>query len=93
LIEKVTAPVYKADIATVGIPHPDYAIHFYPQNSAITSPTSGGCSVVIVCSRFKATELLVILLLLLVVIVEAAAVVVVVVVIVVDYGSRALSWA
>jgi hypothetical protein len=34
-----------------------YVTHLYPQKLALTSPTSGGLSVVIVRSRIKATEL------------------------------------
>ena len=34
----------------------DHVTPFYPQKLAITSPTGGGRSVGIVCSRTKATE-------------------------------------
>jgi hypothetical protein len=34
----------------------DHVTPLYPQTLALTSPTSGGCSVGIVCSRTQATE-------------------------------------
>jgi hypothetical protein len=40
-----------------GIRRTDHATPFYPQELALTSPTSGGRSVGIVRSRTKATEL------------------------------------
>jgi hypothetical protein len=49
----------------VGICCADHATPHYPQKLALTSPTSGGRSVSIVCSRTKATELLLLLVLLL----------------------------
>jgi hypothetical protein len=45
--------------SAVGIRRADHATPNYPQNFALTSPTSGGCSVGIVRWRTKATELLV----------------------------------
>jgi hypothetical protein len=41
-----------------GIRRADYATPLYPQKLALTSPTSGGRSVCMVCSRNEATELL-----------------------------------
>jgi hypothetical protein len=40
-----------------GIRRTDHATPLYPQKLALTSPTIGGRSVGIVCSRTKATEL------------------------------------
>jgi hypothetical protein len=51
-----------------GIRRSDHAITFYPQNLALTSPTSGGHSVFIVILRAKATELLVMLLYIIIII-------------------------
>jgi hypothetical protein len=52
---KVAAPVYKTEISDRGNPlrWPRYTL--YPQQLALTSPTSGGRSVGIVRSRTKAT--------------------------------------
>jgi hypothetical protein len=41
---------------TVGIRHADHMAPLYPQKLALTSLTSGGRSVSIVCSRTQATE-------------------------------------
>jgi hypothetical protein len=49
--------VRKTEITAVGIRRTDHTTHFYPQNLALTSPTSCGCSIGIVCSQTKATEL------------------------------------
>jgi len=40
----------------VGTRCADHVTHLYPQKLALTSPTGGGRSVGIVCSRTKATE-------------------------------------
>jgi hypothetical protein len=48
----------------LGIRRAYHATPLYPQKLALTSPTSGGCSVGIFRSRTKATELLLLLLLL-----------------------------
>jgi hypothetical protein len=56
LEEKVAAPVYKTEITAVRIRRSDHATPFYPQELALTSPTSGGGrSVGIDRSRTKAT--------------------------------------
>jgi hypothetical protein len=41
---------------TIGIRHADHVVPLYPQKLALTSPTSGGCSVGIGYSRTQATE-------------------------------------
>jgi hypothetical protein len=46
LVETSWNPIYVRLLGTL-----------YPQKLAVTSPTSGGCSVGIVCSRNQATEL------------------------------------
>jgi hypothetical protein len=56
LEEQVAAPVHKSENKSVGIRRADYAIPFYPQKLALTSPTSGGRSVGIVRSRTQPTE-------------------------------------
>jgi hypothetical protein len=61
LKEKVAAPVYKTEIAAVGIRRADHAIPSNPKKLALTSPTSGGLSVGLVRSLTKATELLLLL--------------------------------
>jgi hypothetical protein len=56
LEEKIAAPVWKAENMAVGNHHAD---HMAPSNSkkwALTSLTSGSCSVGIVRSRTQATE-------------------------------------
>jgi hypothetical protein len=52
LEEKLAAPVKKT------IRHADHQAPLYPLKLALTSPTTGGCSVSIVCPRTKAMELL-----------------------------------
>jgi hypothetical protein len=47
--------VLKTDNTVVGIRCADHATPLYPQKLALISPTSGGRSVGIVCSRTKAT--------------------------------------
>jgi hypothetical protein len=54
LEERASAPVKKTEI-TAGIQHADHAAPHYPQKFALTSPTSGDCSVDIVRLRTKAT--------------------------------------
>jgi hypothetical protein len=49
-------PVYKTEINDRGNPLRWPRDTLYPQKLALTSPTSGGRSVAIVCSRTKATE-------------------------------------
>jgi hypothetical protein len=51
LDRKVAAPVWKTEIMTVGIRQADHVALSIRKNLAITSPTSGGRSVGIVCSR------------------------------------------
>jgi hypothetical protein len=62
---KVAVPVLKVENTAVGIRSANHATPFYLQKLVLTSPTSGGRSVGIVCSRTKATALLLLLLLLL----------------------------
>jgi hypothetical protein len=47
--DKVAAPVYIAENTTVGIRHVDHVAQLYLQKLRLTSPTSGGSSVGIVC--------------------------------------------
>jgi hypothetical protein len=56
LLEKVAALVQKTENTPIGISCADYATHFYPQELALTSSTSGGRSVGIVHSWTQATE-------------------------------------
>jgi hypothetical protein len=49
--------IRKTEITAVGIRRADHVTPFYPQKLALTSPTSGGCSVGIVRWRTKAAEL------------------------------------
>jgi hypothetical protein len=53
---KVAAPIQKTEITAVGDPLRWPHDTFYPQNLALTWPTSGGRSVGIVRSRTRATE-------------------------------------
>jgi hypothetical protein len=55
---KVAAPIYKTENTAVGIRYADHLAPLYPQKLAITSPTSGGCSVGIVRSRTETMEFL-----------------------------------
>jgi hypothetical protein len=50
--------VLEIEITVVGIHRADYATPLYPQKLVLTSSTSGGRSVGILCSRTKATKLL-----------------------------------
>jgi hypothetical protein len=56
LKERIVASVYKAENTAAGILHADHVAPLYPQKLSLTSPTSGGLSVVIVRSRTQATE-------------------------------------
>jgi hypothetical protein len=56
LKEKVAPPVQETEITVVRIRRADHATPLYPQKLALTSTTSGGCSIGIVRSRTKATE-------------------------------------
>jgi hypothetical protein len=56
LKEKVAASVQRTEITAVEIRRADQATIFYPKNLALTSPTSNGRSVGIVCSQTKAKE-------------------------------------
>jgi hypothetical protein len=47
----------ETEITAVGIRRTNHATPLYPQKLAQTSPTTGGRSIGIVCSRTKATEL------------------------------------
>jgi hypothetical protein len=58
LKEKVAAPIYKTKITVVGIRSANHSTLPYSQKLTLTSPTSGGRLVGIVCSRTKAKELL-----------------------------------
>jgi hypothetical protein len=53
LNEKVAAPVKKTELTTGGIRYADHATHSMRKKLALTSPTSGGRSVVIVRFRTK----------------------------------------
>jgi hypothetical protein len=57
LKEKVAALVQKIEIMAIGDRCADRATPLYPQKLALTSLTSGGRSVSIVCSWTKATEI------------------------------------
>jgi hypothetical protein len=59
LEKKIAAPVQKTEITAIGTRHADHATTLYPQNLALTSPTSGGRSVDILHSLTKATEFVV----------------------------------
>jgi hypothetical protein len=52
----IAAPVYKTEINDRGNPLRWLRDNLYARKLALTSPTSGGRSVDIVCSRTKATE-------------------------------------
>jgi hypothetical protein len=56
LDRKVAAPVYKTENAAVGIRHADHVAPSIRKKLVIISPTSGGRSVGIVCSRTQTTE-------------------------------------
>jgi hypothetical protein len=56
LDRKVAAPVYKTMNTAVGICHADHVAPSIRKTLAITSPTSGGCSVGIVRSRTQTME-------------------------------------
>jgi hypothetical protein len=56
LDRKVAAPIYKTENTAVGIRHVDHVAPFIRKKLAITSPTSGGRSVGIVCSRTQTME-------------------------------------
>jgi hypothetical protein len=56
LDRKVAAPVQKTENTAVGIHHADHVAPSLRKKLAITSPTSGGCSVGIVRLRTQATE-------------------------------------
>jgi hypothetical protein len=58
LERKVAASVQKSENTAAGIRHAEHVAPLYPPKLALTSPTSGGRSVGIVCSRTKAMELL-----------------------------------
>jgi hypothetical protein len=51
--------IKETEITAVGIRRADNATPLYPQNFALTSPTSGGRPVGIVLSRTEATELVI----------------------------------
>jgi hypothetical protein len=51
LEEMVVPTAYKAENTAVGIRHADHVAPLYPQKLALTSPTSDGPMVGIVCSR------------------------------------------
>jgi hypothetical protein len=53
---KVAAPVYKIENTAIGIRHADHVAHSIRKKLAITSPTSGGRSVGVVCSRTQTME-------------------------------------
>jgi hypothetical protein len=57
LDRKVAAPIQKPENTAVGDPRTDHVTPLYLQKLALTSQTSGGCSVGIVRSRTQATEL------------------------------------
>jgi hypothetical protein len=50
-------PVYKIEDMAVGIRHADHVAPSNPQKLALTSPTSGGCSVGIFRAWTQAMEL------------------------------------
>jgi hypothetical protein len=54
--EKIKAPVLKSENTAVGFHYADQMAPLYPQNLALTSSTSDGCSFVIVRSRAQAME-------------------------------------
>jgi hypothetical protein len=56
LDRKVAAPVYKTENTAIGIRHADHVAPSIRKKLAITSPTSGGRSVGIVCSRTQTME-------------------------------------
>jgi hypothetical protein len=56
LDRKVAAPVWKIENTAVGIRHADHVAPLSAKKLAITSSTSGGCSVGIVRSRTQTME-------------------------------------
>jgi hypothetical protein len=56
LDRKVAAPVYKTENTGVGIRHADHVAPSIRKKLTITSPTSGGRSVVIIHSRTQTME-------------------------------------
>jgi hypothetical protein len=49
-------PAKKTEITALGIRHANHVTPLYPQKLALASPTSGGRTVGVVCSRTDATE-------------------------------------
>jgi hypothetical protein len=56
LDRKVAAPVQISEITALETRHADHETPIYPQKLALTSPTSGGRPVGIVCLQTEATE-------------------------------------